>query len=108
MAVLSAIFLICSLKTNVVFVIIFASLVGVFGALSGAYFLLAADFAGNAATVGTFVKVGGMFGFVASLAGWWIFLSIMLSTMDFPVAIPVGDLSGWIRSGSQKESFMDV
>jgi uncharacterized protein len=57
MGVLSLVFLICALRTNLVFVIIFASLVGVFGSLAGAYFLLAGNFTRNVAVAGTFVTV---------------------------------------------------
>lgn len=57
MCVLSLIFFICSLRTNAVLVIVFFSLVGVFGTLSGAYFILASGFDQNAAQAGTFVKV---------------------------------------------------
>jgi succinate-acetate transporter protein len=60
MAVLSLVFLVCALRTNVVFVIIFAALVGVFGSLSGAFFLLAGSFTRNTAVAGTFVTVSGL------------------------------------------------
>ncbi|KAK5655350.1 hypothetical protein OQA88_5917 [Cercophora sp. LCS_1] len=60
MCVLSLIFFICSLRTNAVLVVIFFSLVGVFGTLSGAYFILAAGFDRNAESAGTFVKVSAI------------------------------------------------
>lgn len=48
MGLMSLVFMICALRTNIVFVIIFLSLVVAFGLLTGAYWLLAADFEGNA------------------------------------------------------------
>lgn len=49
MGVLCFIYMICALRTNVVFVVIFLSLVVAFGLLAGAFFLQAADYAANAA-----------------------------------------------------------
>jgi succinate-acetate transporter protein len=60
MGVLTLVFLVCSLRTNVVLVIVFASLVGTFGALSAAYFLLAANFTRNSAMASTVVKVSSI------------------------------------------------
>ncbi|KAK3356589.1 GPR1/FUN34/yaaH family-domain-containing protein [Lasiosphaeria hispida] len=104
MCVLSAIFFVCALRTNIVLVIIFFALVGVFGTLSGAYFLLAANFARNASTASTFVKAGGVCAFVASMAGWWNLLSILLETVDFPIQVPLGSLSRWIGPGKRERS----
>jgi succinate-acetate transporter protein len=50
MGVLCFIYLICSVRTNIVFVVIFASLVVAFGLLTGAYWNIAlgnAEFAGK-------------------------------------------------------------
>lgn len=49
MGVVCFVFLIGSLRTNICFVGIFATLVVAFGLLTGAYFLLAEDYQGNAA-----------------------------------------------------------
>lgn len=49
------------------------------------------------------VVVGGAFTFVAALAGWYIFLAIMLASMDYPVQIPVGDLSTMIKGASERD-----
>ncbi|KAK1751520.1 GPR1/FUN34/yaaH family-domain-containing protein [Echria macrotheca] len=97
MSVLSMLFFICSLRTNLVLVVVFLSLIGVFGTLSAAYFQLAASFDGNSATAGTLVKAGGVCGFIASMAVWWHLLSALLEAVEFPVRVPLGDLSGWIR-----------
>ncbi|KAK0647202.1 gpr1-like plasma membrane protein [Cercophora newfieldiana] len=106
MCVLSLMFFICSLRTNIALVTIFFSLVGVFGTLAGAYFFLAANFDRNGSTAGTFVKAGGVCGFVASMATWWFLLSTLLDTVDFPIRLPLGDLSGWIEPGSARRGSM--
>jgi succinate-acetate transporter protein len=48
MGLLSLVFLICSLRTNVAFFIIFLTLTIAFGLLTGAYWAMAEDFTGNA------------------------------------------------------------
>jgi uncharacterized protein len=57
MAVLSVVFLVCALRTNICFVIIFLSLIINFCLLTSAYWLLAADYAGNAAAANKMVVV---------------------------------------------------
>lgn len=47
MGLLCIIFLICSLRTNVAFFVIFLSLAIAFGLLTGAFWAQAEDFAGN-------------------------------------------------------------
>ena len=49
-------------------------------------------------------QAGGAFTFVTSMAGWWIFLAIMLASVDFPIALPVGDLSSVIKGASDKST----
>ncbi|TLD30721.1 hypothetical protein PspLS_03071 [Pyricularia sp. CBS 133598] len=128
MGVLSVVFLVCSLRTNVVLVVVFSALVGTFTSLTGAYFMLASAAARNAAAVaaasrasaatGTlvqasgvaglaatrtaenFVLAGGVCAFVASMAVWWLLLAAMLDTMEFPITLPRGDLSRWIKPRS--------
>jgi succinate-acetate transporter protein len=108
MGVLCFIYLICSLRTNVVFVVIFFSLTGTFCLLSGAYWQEANAFGNNndAATLilaHNLQVAAGAFSFIASMAGWWIFFAIMLAALDFPFQIPVGDLSTLIKGYSEKE-----
>lgn len=102
MGVLSFVFLVCSLRTNVVFVIIFLSVMLCFFLLTGAYFSLAADYVGNAAFAHKLVLGGGGCGFVCCLAGWYILFAILLAVVDFPFQLPVGDLSSVIKGRSDK------
>lgn len=57
-----------------------------------------AGFAANATTQGA-----GASTFVTCWAGWYIFLAMLLAAVDFPIQIPVGDLSTVIRGKSEKE-----
>ena len=36
------------------------------------------------------------------MAGWWIFAAIMLASLDFPLNLPVGDLSHYVKGASEK------
>jgi hypothetical protein len=51
------IFLVCSLRTNVIFVIIFMLLIPIFGLNTAAYWYLAMDYTGNAAYVAKLLQV---------------------------------------------------
>ena len=112
MGLLCFIYLICSLRTNIAFVIIFLTLVLAFGLLAGVYWETAkalaevsAAGAPNAAKValaGRLQKAAGGCLFVTCMAGWWIFFAIMLAALDFPFQIPVGDLSTMIKGASER------
>ena len=112
-AVICLIFLICSLRTNVVFFVIFLSLVGTFCCLAAAYWSLALVYmnGSNTSAMDNAQKLtvaGGAFAFVTSMAGWWIFFAIMLASLDFPISIPVGDLSHIIKGASERKGARDV
>ncbi|KAK5163687.1 hypothetical protein LTR04_002309 [Oleoguttula sp. CCFEE 6159] len=99
MGVLCLVYLICALRTNVVFVIIFATLVTGFVLLAGTYWQLSN---GNAVLAGRLQITAGAVTFITCMCGWWIFLAIMLAALDFPFQIPVGDLSHIIKGASEK------
>lgn len=100
MGLMCLIYLICALRTNLVFLVIFFTLVIAFGLLAGAFWQLA-----NGATqMSTNLQTaGGAVLFVTCMAGWWIFLAQMLASVDFPFNIPVGDVSHLIRGASEKQ-----
>jgi uncharacterized protein len=102
MGVLCFIYLICSLRTNIVFVIIFFTLVMTFGFVTGAYWALASDYAGNAGFAAKLLVGAGACAFVTTACGWWIFFAILLAALDFPFALPVGDLSTVIKGMSDR------
>jgi succinate-acetate transporter protein len=112
MGLLCFIYLICSLRTNVVFVVIFFTLVMAFGILAGAYWQNANAIAkmtsdpayasSKVALAGRLQIAAGACLFVTSMAGWWIFFAIMLAALDFPFQIPVGDLSTMITGYSKR------
>ncbi len=85
MGVLCFVYMICALRTNIVFVGIFATLVPAFGCLAGAYIHLAK---GNAALAVHLQVVAGACTFVTCMLGWWIFFAILLASLDFPFQLP--------------------
>lgn len=85
MGVLCFIYMICALRTNLVFFGIFFFLVPSFGCLAGAYWHLAQ---GNTAIANQLIIAGGACTFVVDVLGWWIFFAIMLASLDFPFALP--------------------
>lgn len=106
MGLLCLIYFILSLRTNVVFAIIFLTLVPAFGCLAGAYWHLALAFGAGATApppiVNTLLVAAGALTFITDMAGWWIFFAIMLAALDFPFQLPVGDLSTLIKGASEK------
>jgi uncharacterized protein len=85
MGVLCFIYMICSLRTNIVFFLIFFTLVPAFGCLAGAFWQTAN---GNAALAGQLQIAAGAITFVTDMCGWWIFAAIMLAALDFPFQLP--------------------
>ncbi|CAD0109135.1 unnamed protein product, partial [Aureobasidium uvarum] len=112
MGVLCLLYFICSLRTNIVFAMIFFTLVLAFGCLTGAYWNLAlayshaqgsAAFAAHGATATKCLVAAGALTFVTDMCGWWIFFAIMLAALDFPFQLPVGDLSTFIKGASDRK-----
>ncbi|KAI4595958.1 hypothetical protein KJ359_006250 [Pestalotiopsis sp. 9143b] len=107
LGIVTFIFLLCSVRTNVVFVIIFLSLTMCIGFITGAYWQLAKDYAGNAAFAGKLLVAAGACSFVTTAGGWWLLLVQLLASVDFPFNLPVGDLSTVIKGASDRKR-MDV
>jgi len=91
MGVLCFVYMILALRTNVVFFMIFFTLVPAFGCLAGAYWHLAEAYGGtptSAAIAGKLLIAGGAWCFLTCLFGWYIFMAIMLAALDFPFNLP--------------------
>lgn len=85
MGMLCLIYLVCSIRTNLVFFLIFFTLVPAFGLLAGTFFQLAK---GQTALALKLQEAAGAFAFITSLCGWYIFFAIMLASVDFPLDLP--------------------
>ncbi|KAM0786195.1 hypothetical protein ACM66B_007000 [Microbotryomycetes sp. NB124-2] len=91
--VLVLIYLVASLRTNAVFVALFFFLDIVFWLLVAAYFKIAN---GNVANLTSILKAAGAFAFLTSACGWYLMLVLTLGSTGFPLALPVGDMSGFL------------
>lgn len=97
MGVLCFVYLVVALRTNIVFVLIFATLVAAFGCLAEFFFSI-----GEGAVNVTMQHAAGGLTFVTSLLGWYLFFVQLLAAVDFPINLPVGDLSGIIKGASER------
>ncbi|KAH7070952.1 hypothetical protein FB567DRAFT_455487 [Paraphoma chrysanthemicola] len=105
MCLLCLIFLVCSIRTNLIFFLIFFTLVPAFGLLAGAYLNVAR---GRAGTAMKCQEAAGAFTFVTCLLGWYILMAIMLASVDFPLDLPLIDLSGMVKGASEKRKINHV
>lgn len=99
LGILSLIFLIGSLRTNLVFVLIFVCATIGFCFAAAAFWFTAQ----GAMAYGTELVVwtGACF-FAACMLGWYLLLSIVVATMELPVPnLPVFDLSTVIPAKSR-------
>lgn len=94
MGVLCFVYLIVALRTNIIFVLIFLLLIPAFGCLAAYFF-------GHGANPVLLQGAGGCT-FVVCLLGWYLFFVQLLAAVDFPLNLPVGDLSGYIKGASER------
>ncbi|KKA30008.1 hypothetical protein TD95_004393 [Thielaviopsis punctulata] len=99
MCMLSFVFMIASMRVNVAFVGVFVTLVFTFACLSASFFKVGQ---GDAALSLKLQHVGAGFLFATSLFGWWIFFGLVFASVDFPIALPMGDLSTMIKGKSER------
>lgn len=113
MGLLCFLYMILALRTNLVFFLIFLTLVPAFGLLAAAFWTLAyaaeataAENMALAAThmsnANTYVIAAGALTFITDMLGWYIFFAIMLASLDFPFQLPVVDLSRFVKGASDK------
>jgi len=93
-AILCALYFVASLRTNVVFAYVFATLVMTFSFLAAGYRQAGL---GNATRTLTFLKVAGGFGFANILGGWYLAAVLIFAAVDMPFNLPVGDLSRFLN-----------
>ncbi|KAL5119237.1 hypothetical protein ACEQ8H_002948 [Pleosporales sp. CAS-2024a] len=105
MGILCFIYMICAIRTNLIFFLIFFTLVFAFGLLAGA-FLNAAK--GKASVAFKCQEAAGAFTFVTCLLGWYIFMAIMLASVDFPFDLPLVDLSTMVKGASEKRKINHI
>ncbi|THV06387.1 hypothetical protein K435DRAFT_773336 [Dendrothele bispora CBS 962.96] len=87
------IYFVGSLRTNVVFVLIFFTLIPTFSFLAAGYGQLGNGYLDLAKTL---LKAAGAFAFANVCIAWYLVTSLIMATVDMPFTLPVGDLSGFL------------
>ncbi|KAK5997591.1 Protein alcS [Cladobotryum mycophilum] len=93
MGILIFMYLICSLRTNLVFFAILFFTDVTFFLLAGAYWK---GTEGNAAMFQSLSHAAGATAFVFCMFGWYLLFAQLLAAADFPFTLPVFDLSSRI------------
>lgn len=99
MGILSLIFMLVAIRTNVVFFLIFTLLVPTFCLLAASFWQVFSA----PSVASSCQKAAGALAFVVSLLGWYILTSIMLALVDWPLSLPIGDLSHVVKGASQRK-----
>ena len=103
--ILCVIYTVAALRTNVCLVLILSSFDVAFPLLTASYWYAGH---GNLGPAINCQKAGGAFAFVGGLVGWYLFISLVLDGVDFPISLPVGDLSQIIRGRSDRNKRVDT
>ncbi|USW54707.1 Putative acetate transporter GPR1/FUN34/SatP family [Septoria linicola] len=100
MGLLCLVYLVCSLRTNLVFFLIFLPLPPAFGCLAASFWFTGM---GNMAYAETLQIAGGALSFIVCVLGWYLFTALMLAAVDAPIALPVFDLSTRIKGANDRK-----
>lgn len=103
MGLLCLIYLVCSIRTNIIFFTIFLVLVPSFGCFAAAFWQ---NSNGNFNYCLTLLKVGGAGFFVVAMCGWYLFAVQVLASVDL-IMLPVGDLR-YVNPNSNKLGTADT
>lgn len=97
-AVLTFLFLVASLRTNLVLFVLLLTLFFAFVFFAAGYITVGH---GNASYAATLLKAGGSFAVVTSIMGFYLTFALFLHAVDFPVLLPLIDFSTRIRGYSE-------
>lgn len=100
MALVTFFFLLASFRTNITFVLVFLFIDLAFIMLMATYWTLAE---GKTAIAAKCQKAAGAFVFVFCVFGWYLFLTMILMAVDFPLNLPTGDLSTKFKGASERK-----
>ncbi|CAI7667347.1 unnamed protein product [Penicillium pancosmium] len=100
LSVLTFVYLICSIRTNICLFSALFLLVITFALTAATFFQVAL---GNAENAAKLQLAAGAFNFALCVPIWHIFIVQILDAVDFPITLPVGDLSTIVPGRSQKE-----
>lgn len=108
MALVSFVFSVGSLRTNVPFVIIFVSLIILFGLFAAGQFHVGYDPTPEGLAHAAYLfKVAGGFGIVILLMGWYLAIITACAATGVPCPLPVFDLSSKVFAGAEKAKLQE-
>ncbi|EMF09007.1 uncharacterized protein SEPMUDRAFT_151872 [Sphaerulina musiva SO2202] len=100
LAMLSLVFLLCSLRTNLIFFLIFVAATIGFSFASASFWFAGI---GQMANSAKFLVATGACFWTCAMLGWYLLLAIMIPTMELPIPTPpVVDLSQIIKAKPPK------
>ncbi|KIW93768.1 uncharacterized protein Z519_05083 [Cladophialophora bantiana CBS 173.52] len=98
-------FLVASLRTNATFALVFFFIDLAFIMLMASYWTLAEGKTANYCwKMSKGKQAAGVFVFVFCVFGWYLFFTMILLAVDFPLNLPTGDLSTKIKGASEKKT----
>ncbi|KAF8161950.1 GPR1/FUN34/yaaH family-domain-containing protein [Mycena galopus ATCC 62051] len=93
-SVLCILYFVASVRTNIVFMYMFANLIFAFAFLASAYRQAGL---GNPTMSLTMLKTAGAFGIANVAGGWYLAVVLIFAAVEMPFDLPVGDLSGFLQ-----------
>ena len=98
MALLCLVYLVCAVRTNAVFCVIFSGLFVGFTFLTATFWFVAE---GEAVASNT-LYLGGASFFITCMAGWYLLFALLFIAVDFPVRLPLVPLGGLVKGYDEK------
>ncbi|KAK5259665.1 hypothetical protein LTR40_005533 [Exophiala xenobiotica] len=95
----TTLFTVCALRTNIVFFCALFTLIFAFGCATGAFWNLAL---GNVQAGEKLTIAAGAFTFALTMMIWYVLAVQLLEAVDFPLTLPVGDLSTYIKGKKER------
>ncbi|KAM0745721.1 hypothetical protein T439DRAFT_330454 [Meredithblackwellia eburnea MCA 4105] len=92
-AIITFVYLIASLRTNMVFVLLFIFLEITFDLLIAAFWNIAHAKVANLTNI---LHAAGAFAFLTAAMGWYLLIVLVFGSTGIPFALPVGDLSNFM------------
>ncbi|KIV79909.1 hypothetical protein PV11_07449 [Exophiala sideris] len=99
LAMVTTVFTVCSLRTNIVFFSALFTLIFAFACAAGAFWNLAL---GNVHAGERLTVAAGAFTFALTMMVWYLLIVQLLESVDFPITLPVGDLSQRIKGKKER------
>ncbi|KAF7192926.1 Protein alcS [Pseudocercospora fuligena] len=96
-AILCFIFCIAAARTNALYMVLMILLVPTFSCLAASFWQYAE---GNMDAGLKLQHAGGGLGFAISLGGWYLFAAMIFASVDFPIPLPIFDLSTIVPGAS--------